>query len=95
MENKKCALHAKLAEADENKGNNSSSLIPRQEYERIVSHLNELKATATWKTKEDYLLLWKFDILEITFEGTTVQRLQTQLQVVCAEAIHRTTGHGG
>ena len=105
MESKKSIFQTNLLESEEKKDTNSSSLLLREEYERVISRLNELKQSNPTKTKQDYRLLQKYEILEVTIEGTTVQKLQkkgTQLRFVCAEdvfdvllAIHRTIGHGG
>ncbi|XP_068246721.1 KRAB-A domain-containing protein 2-like [Palaemon carinicauda] len=105
MESKKSIFQTNLLESEEKKATNSSSLFPREEYERVISRLNELEQSNPTKTKEDHRLLQKYEILEVTIEGTTVQKLQkkgTQLRFVCAEdvfdvflAIHRTIGYGG
>ncbi|XP_068221351.1 KRAB-A domain-containing protein 2-like [Palaemon carinicauda] len=105
MESKKSLFQTKILESEEKKATNSSSLFPREEYERVISRLNELKQSIPTKTKQDYRLLRKYEILEVTIEGTTVQKLQkkgTQLRFVCAEdmfdvllGIPRTIGQGG
>ena len=105
MESKKSVFHTKLLEAEDKKATNCSSLIHREDYERIISRLKELKQANPTKTKQDYRLLQKFELLEVTIEGTTVQQLQkkgTQLRFICAEDVfdvllanHRTIGHGG
>ncbi|XP_068250814.1 KRAB-A domain-containing protein 2-like [Palaemon carinicauda] len=105
MESKKSIFQTKILESEEKKATNSLSLFPREEYEQVISRLNELKQYNPTKTKLDYRLLQKYEILEVTIEGTTVQKLQkkdTQLRFICAEdvfdvlvAIHRIMGLGG
>ncbi|XP_068236950.1 KRAB-A domain-containing protein 2-like [Palaemon carinicauda] len=95
----------KLLKSEENKATNSSSLFPREEYDRVISRLNERKQSNPTNTKKDYRLLQKYELLEVTIKGTTVQKLQkkgTQLRFVCAEdvfdvllAIHHTIGPEG
>ncbi|XP_068240285.1 uncharacterized protein [Palaemon carinicauda] len=82
------AIRSEEKESEEKKATNSSSLFPREEYEPVTSRLNKLKQSNPSKAKHDYRLLQKYEILEVTIKGTTVQKLQkkgTQLRFYCEE----------
>ena len=59
MESKKSIFQTKLLESEEKKATNSSSLLLREEYKRVISRLNELKQSNPTTTKQDYRLLQK------------------------------------
>ena len=94
-----------LSELQEKKSYNASGLMKKCEYEEIVERMKELEKSEVKKTQKDYRLLRKYDILEISVEETTVQKLvkkRTVLRFVSAEdlfdtikAAHLANGHGG
>lgn len=105
MDGMKEKFDSELSEAQENKSYNTSGLMKKCEYEEIVNRMKELEKPEVKKTQKDYRLLRKYDIMEISVEGTTVQKLVkrgTVLRYVCAEdlfdtikAAHLANGHGG
>lgn len=50
-------------------------MLKKWEYEEIINRMKELEKHEVKKTQKDYRLLRKYDIMEITVEGTTVQKL--------------------
>lgn len=84
---------------------NASGLMKKREYEEIVNRMKELEKPEVKKTQKDYRLLRKYDIMEISIERTTVQKLVkkgTVFRYVRAEdlfdsikAAHLANGHGG
>ena len=105
MDGMKVKFDSVLSEAQEKKPNNASGLLKKCEYEEIVNRMKELEKLEVKKTQKDYRLLRKHDIMEISVEGTRVQKLVkkgTVLKYVCAEdlfdtikAAHLANGHGG
>ena len=76
MENRKTDFYSKLVTAEEKNASNTSSLLYRNEYEQILNRLDEVKRANIKKTRKDYRLLRKYEILEVTVEGITVKKLQ-------------------
>ncbi|KAG7154781.1 KRAB-A domain-containing protein 2-like [Homarus americanus] len=105
MDGRKERFDLVLAQAEKEKSYNASSLLPRREYESNVDRLMELEKPEVKRTQMDYRLLNKYAVMEISVEGTTVQKLikkGTALQYVCAEALfdtiqtaHLANGHVG
>lgn len=105
MDGVKVKFDSVLSEAQEKKSYNASGLMKKCEYEEIVNQMKELEKPEVKKTQKDYRLLRKYDVMEISVEGTTVQKLVkkgTVLRYVCSEdlfdaikAAHLANGHGG
>lgn len=64
-----------LSEAQEKKSYNASGLIIKYQYEEVVHRMKEFKNPEVKKTHNNYWLLRRYDIMEISDEGTTVQKL--------------------
>lgn len=54
MGSKESVFHTKLVEAEDKKATNCSSLIYREDDERIISRLNVLKQANPTEMKHDY-----------------------------------------
>ena len=78
MDEMKVNFDSVLSEAQEKKSYNAWGLLKKCEYEEIVNRMKELEKPEVKKTQKNYRLLRKYDIMEISVEGTIVQKLVKQ-----------------
>ena len=72
------------AQEQEKKSYNASGLLKKCEYEEIVNRMKELEKPEVRKTQKIYRLLRKYDIMEISVEGTTVHNQAEKMKLASA-----------
>jgi hypothetical protein len=87
MDSSKTKFTEKLNSANE--FNAANALITREQYEVKLQHLLDLQSNnSIKKTQQDYRLINKCDVLNVTIEGITVKKLVKKgslLRFVCKE----------
>ena len=75
IENKKYQFYSKVVKAEEEKGQNTSRLLYRNEYKEILNRLEELKFSNAKKNQKYYRLLRKYEVLEVTVDAVIFKKL--------------------
>ena len=91
MDSFKQKFEVKIAELCENKQINAFSFITKDEYNKKLKRIIQLKADANIKKEnQDYRLLRNYDVMEIMCDGVAVHRLiraQNKKQIACIEVL--------